>query len=266
MRSMVFAVGISGLQAGEDVNAQKDVEVAKARALAAVLLLSGCASTLDPNFAIQVEAYRQAINAQKDVEVAKARAEEARYIAMQQIALGANPTTQQFAVLALALGGRGDAAARPVEINLPRIPETQEDRALKWAAIFAGPTTAIASSWFGYRLGQTQSNNATAAAISANNSFATIATSGFNANQGIATAGFGAAQGIATTGFQTLPLFKPPTPNITVNGNGVIGSGSYVGDNSGANSGNTGLIRVGSPDCTSGNTGGATSPTGGAQC
>jgi hypothetical protein len=65
-----------------------------------------------------------------------------------------------MAILALALGGRStDTQSRSTDVVLPRIPESQEDRALKWAAVFAGPTTAIATGYFGYRLGQTQSNN-----------------------------------------------------------------------------------------------------------
>jgi hypothetical protein len=125
----------------------------------ATLALAGCQTTLDPNFALQLESYRLTISAQREVDVAKARAEEARYVAMAQIAERADPQSKQMAILALALGGRSESAARPVEVQLPRIPESQEDRALKWAAVFAGPTTAIATGYFGYRLGQTQSNN-----------------------------------------------------------------------------------------------------------
>jgi hypothetical protein len=66
---------------------------------------------------------------------------------------------------------------------------------------------------------------------------------------GIANAGFGTAQGIATSGFNAISTMRPPAPNIiTLNGTGVIAGrdGSYVGPNSGSNSGNTG--RISSPD------------------
>jgi hypothetical protein len=127
--------------------------------IAAVVCLAGCQTTLDPNYAIQLESYRLTITSQQNVEIAKARAEEARYNAMAQIAERSDAQTKSMAILALALGGRGEATTQNVAVQLPRIPETQEDRALKWAAIFSGPTTALVSSYFGYRLGQTQSNN-----------------------------------------------------------------------------------------------------------
>ena len=124
------------------------------------LFLAACQTTLDPNYAIQLESYRLTITSQQSVEIAKARAEEARYAAMAAIAERADPATRSMAIMALALGGRGEVAShRPVEVQLPRIPETQEDRALKWASVFAGPTTALVTSYFGYQLGKTQSNN-----------------------------------------------------------------------------------------------------------
>jgi hypothetical protein len=121
--------------------------------------LTGCATTLDPNYALQLESYRLTISAQQSVEIAKANAEAARYAAMAAIAERADAQTKSMALFALALSGRGESAARPVEVQLPRIPETQEDRALKWASVFAGPTTALVTSYFGYQLGKTQSNN-----------------------------------------------------------------------------------------------------------
>jgi hypothetical protein len=133
------------------------------RAVAVALLapfLAACQTTLDPNYAIQLESYRLTITSQQNVELARARAEEARYNAMAQIAERSDSATKSMAILALALGGRGnDVAAKPTEVQLPRIPETQEDRALKWASVFAGPTTALVTSYFGYQLGKTQSNN-----------------------------------------------------------------------------------------------------------
>jgi hypothetical protein len=78
---------------------------------------------------------------------------------MAQIADRADAQTKSMAIIALALGGRGEAVTRAIDVQLPRIPETQEDRALKWAAVFAGPVTAVATGYFGYKLGQTQSNN-----------------------------------------------------------------------------------------------------------
>jgi hypothetical protein len=123
------------------------------------LCLGGCQTTLDPNYAIQLESYRLTITSQQNVEIARARAEEARYNAMAQIAERSDGPTKSMAILALAMSRGEGAAAKPIEVHLPRIPETSEDRALKWASVFAGPTTALISSYFGYQLGKTQSNN-----------------------------------------------------------------------------------------------------------
>lgn len=145
------------------------------RATAVLLLcLGGCQTTLDPNYAIQLESYRLTITSQQQVEMAKARAEEARYNAMAAIAERADPNTKSMAILALALSRSGEAVARAVEVALPRIPETQEDRALKWAAVFAGPVTAVATGYFGYRLGQTQSNNQANTTIASYNTLASF--------------------------------------------------------------------------------------------
>lgn len=145
------------------------------RATVAVLVtcLTGCATPMaDPNYLAQLESYRLTIVSQQSVEVAKARAEEARYQAMAVIAERADPQSKQMALLALALGGRGDVQIRNVEVALPSIPKTQEDRALQWAAIFAGPTTALVSSYFGYQLGKTQSNNQANTTIASYNAMA----------------------------------------------------------------------------------------------
>jgi hypothetical protein len=129
-------------------------------AIIIALCIAGCQTTLDPNFSVQMEAYRLTITSQQSVEVARARAEEARYNAMALIAERSDANTKSMALFALAMSGRGgDASTKPVEVHLPRIPETAEDRALKWATVFAGPTTALVSSYFGYQLGKVQSNN-----------------------------------------------------------------------------------------------------------
>lgn len=220
---------------------------------AAAALLTACATTLDPNYAMQLDAYRLTIASQQSVEVAKARAEEARYNAMANIAGGAEPQTKQMALLALALARVSGGDARAINVVLPNAPESQEDRALKWAAIFAGPLTSVAQGYFGYRLGVTQSNNTAQSTIASYNSLGLVAASGFSANSNIAGAAFAA-----------LPLFKPSTPNINIGGNGVVGAGSYTGDNSGAASGNAGTIRIQSPDTTTHTCAGGTTDAGGA--
>jgi hypothetical protein len=143
-------------------------------ALLVVLALAGCQTTLDPNYAVQLESYRLTITSQQNVEIARARAEEARYNALATIADRADPQTKSMAIIALALSRGGDAAARPIEVTLPNIPKTAEDRALAWASIFAGPTTALVSSYFGYQLGKVQSNNQAQTTIASYNSLASM--------------------------------------------------------------------------------------------
>jgi hypothetical protein len=225
------------------------------------LLLGACATTLDPNYALQLESYRLTVQSQREVDVAKARAEEARYQAIAEIAARGDLVSRQTAIIALAMSGKGEGLAAPRPVVLPGIPENQEDRALKWAAIFAGPTIAIAQGYFGYRLGVTQSNNTANSTIASYNALGLTAVAGYNANQNI-----------AHDAFSTIPqLTSRPNVTTTINGNGVIGSGRYVGDNSGDNSGNLGTIRQKSPDTTTTNrlcTGGTTDAAGnaGANC
>mgnify|MGYP003575165693 CR=1 FL=1 len=219
-----------------------------ASSLLLCVALAGCATYLDPNYAVQIEAYRQTVAAQKMVEVEKAKAEAARYDAIAAIAAYGDAATRGMALVALALAGRDGSSVQQVNVAIPQAPERQEDRAFKWAALFAAPVATLAQGYFTYRLGVTQSNNATNASIASYNALGATAAAGFGANQGIAAAGFGTAQGIATAGFSALAQMRPPTPNITFNGTGVVagGNGSYVGPNSGHNSGNTG--RISSPD------------------
>jgi hypothetical protein len=217
----------------------------KIAALLTVLLLAGCQTTMDPNYSLQMESYRLTITSQQNVEIAKARAEEARYTAMAAIADRADPQSKQMAILALALARGGEASARAINVTLPNIPEAQEDKALRWATLFAGPVMSVAQGYFGYRLGVAQSNNTATAAIASYNALGTTAAAGFNSNASIAGSGFGAVSSIAGSSFGALrdigSVFTRPNITLTNTG-GVIGSGSWTGPNSGANSGNSGRI------------------------
>jgi len=194
--------------------------------------LTGCVTTLDPNYALQVQAYSDTVRAQQAVEMAKANAEAARFDAMAAIAQNSNEGTRSMAIMALALAHGNGGASGNVNVVLPQAPERQEDRAYKWAALFAAPVATLVQGYFGYRTATNASNNNRDTSIASYNAFGTMATAGFNSNVGIATAGFRAIGGM-----------RPPAPNvITLSGNGVIGGGSFVGPNSGTNSGNTGRI------------------------
>ena len=73
-------------------------------------LLSGCVTTLDPNYAVQIQAYADTVRAQQAVEIAKANAEEARYQAMSAIAQSSDANTRSMAIMALAMS-RGSLRA-----------------------------------------------------------------------------------------------------------------------------------------------------------
>jgi len=227
------------------------------RLLCSTLLLTGCQTTMDPNFALQMESYRLTVTTQQNVEVAKARAEEARYNAIGAIAERGDPASRQMAILALALGRGSESSAHAVvPVQLPHIPENQEQRALKWAAIFAGPAISLVQGYFGYKLGVEQSRNTADSTIASYNALGTTALGGFSSNVGIANAGFGTVQSVANTGFGTIgsiatsAIASQTRPNFIVTNSGVIGSGSYTGPYSGTNSGNTGRINSPSDDHT----------------
>ena len=136
--------------------------------IAATALMAGCASQLDPNYAVQVEAYSNAAArpASRPV-IAYAQAEASRYDAMRAIALASDGNARSLALLALALGGRGggDAQAGVSAPAAPPIPESQDARAYKWAALFAAPVATLAQGYFGYQLGIKQSQNAAQSAM-----------------------------------------------------------------------------------------------------
>jgi hypothetical protein len=246
--------------------------------MALVLAVGGCATTkVDPNFAAQIEAYSAGQRAQADVAKAKADAERARYDAIAQIGQSGDAAAKIASVLALALGNGSNSltSAPPTSQPLPAPPESGADKAFKWAALIAGPVTNVASGYFGYKLGVTQSNNATAQAIASTNAFAATATAGLSATTNVASSGFNAATGIATAGFNTATqgygaatqiaaLIQAPAANVTLSGQGVIGNGTYTGPvtrtctgGSGASGsgGASGLTGSGGPSGTTGNAG-----------
>jgi hypothetical protein len=187
------------------------------------LMLSACASEpLNPNYAAQLNAYALAERAQADIAQARVDIETTRALALADIARSAtDPNTKSLAVFALAMAGKDGAASAPAQrAALPMAPESQGDKAYKWAAMLAAPIMGITQGYYGYKLGTTQSNNAAATTIAGYSAFSDIAGAGFAANSALGNAGFGAASNIAG-------LIQAPAPNITLSGTGVIGSGSY---------------------------------------
>lgn len=183
-------------------------------------LVAGC-STMDANYKARLDTQLAIERAYADAEKQKALAEQARFNAMAKIGESGDQTAKAVAVMALAMGAQSNATSQTRQPQpLPQF-ETGGDKALKWAAVLAGPLTNIASGYYGYRLGVAQSDNNAATTIAGYNSFSNIATSGFNATTGVATAGFNATSQLGS-------FIQAPQPNITLSGTGVVGSGSMT--------------------------------------
>jgi hypothetical protein len=199
------------------------------RCIAFVLIgniLGGCATTVDPNYALQLQAYQEAERSRQTAIAARAHAEEARYNAIAQVAERGDRETKTMAMMALALGGEHGGAVQEVAQQVPRIPETDADRAYKWAALFVGPVSNVAFGYFGYRLGVTQSNNAANQSIASTNALAVTASQGFRSNGQIAGKGFDAISDTATAGFAAVKDVAANPPSISIGGNGAISTGS----------------------------------------
>lgn len=182
------------------------------------VFVTGCA-TVDPNFKARVEAQVTIEKAFAEAEKEKARAEQARYLAMQKIGETGDQTAKAVAVMALAMGAGGSKSEQTRTPQPLPAYETDGDRVLKWASVLMPSVTNLGAGYFGYRLGVAQSNNNAATTIAGYNSFSSIANSGFNATTNIANAGFSTASQLGS-------YIQAPQPNITIGGNGVIGSGT----------------------------------------
>jgi hypothetical protein len=185
-------------------------------AIAVLLLLTGCATSKE---------YASYLAAHQAAHEAKASAEKARFAAIAEIAKNANdPSARTAAVMALAMG-KSESQVTP--------PAPPQDKVLQWASILMPTLTNIATAGFSYRAGVVASNNSRDVTVAGYNTFGTMASSGFAAINNTASAGFAANNGIATAGFNAASTIashiQAPQPNITLSGNGVIGSGSYVG-------------------------------------
>lgn len=225
----------------------KFMKQAKLAVLVALgLAATGCAS-LDENYKARMDAQLNIERAYADVERQKALAEQARFAAMGKIGESGDQMAKAVAVMALAMAGQRGANEMPRQIQPLPVHETAGDKALKWASVILPPVTNLSAGYFGYRLGVTQSNNNASTTIAGYNSFAGIAGSGFNTVGTVATAGFNTAGQLGSA-------IQAPQPNITIGGNGVIGSGTMSTTLSG-----TGVLGSGSyvgpvtRNCTGGN-------------
>lgn len=180
-------------------------------AVIGLAILGGCATGADPNYLARLEAQSsvEKLRAQADLE--RAKADTARMVALQKIGESGDTQAKQFAAFALALGGNhGGGQTVNVPVQMPEPPVQAHDTALKWASIIVPSATAVASGYFGYKLGVAQSNNNANATIAGYNTFGSIANGGFTA--------------LSTTAGR----IQAPQPNISIGGNGVIGAGTYT--------------------------------------
>lgn len=172
-------------------------------AVGCLVVLTGCASSKE---------YSSYLAAHQAAHESRATAEKARYAAIAEIAkTSADPAARTAAVMALAMG-KSESQVAP--------PAPPQNEMLQWASVFVPALTNVSAGYFGYRLGTVQSNNNRDTTIASHNAFGAIATGGFNALSATATSGFNSN---ATLG----SFIQAPQPNITLSGQGVIGSGSY---------------------------------------
>lgn len=171
--------------------------------VAGLVVMTGCASSKE---------YSTYLAAHQAAHESRAAAEKARYAAIAEIAkTSVDPAARTAAVMALAMG-KSDTQIVP--------PAPPQNEMLQWASVFVPALTNLGSGYFGYRIGVTQSNNNRDATVAGYNAFGSIATGGFNALSATATSGFNSN---ATLG----SFIQAPQPNVTLSGQGVIGSGSY---------------------------------------
>jgi hypothetical protein len=139
---------------------------------------------------------------------AQAAAQTARYQALADIAKMGDTTAKVAAVMSLQQGSGGQSQAQIAA------PVSTAERALQWTATLLPTLGHFYTINKQTSLGIAQSNNAAALGMSTNRAFVDIAGK-----------------------------IQAPTPNMTLSGTGVLGSGSYtIGANSGANSGNSGRL------------------------
>lgn len=195
------------------------------------ILVAGC-SSLDVNYKARLDAQLNIEKVYAEVERQKALAEQARFNAMAKIGETGDQTAKTVAVLALAMSGQkgSNDTVRQAQ-PLPNY-ESPGDTALKWVSVILPPVSNLTTGFFGYKLGVTQSNNNAATTIAGYNTFGSIANAGFNTAGNIANAGLNTAGNIADSGFKTTStiagMIQAPQPNITIGGDGIIGSGTMT--------------------------------------
>ncbi len=154
--------------------------------LACLAFLTGCAS--GPSN------YQLYADTQAKIAQAHAVSDTARYNALLEIAKNGDSAAKVAAVLSIQMGQGG--GSRPQQQVAP--PEDWDTKLLRWAGLVLPTATQLYGIHSQRQVAITQSNNATATAISTNQTFGTMSTNMGNSNSAIAKSGFDAV-GVATT-------------------------------------------------------------------
>jgi len=164
------------------------------------LSLTGC----------QTASYQQYADAAALIARYRAEAQAANAAAIATLAHYGDATTKTVAVIMLGL-----RAEQRDSVNV----QPPQNEALQWAQVLLPTVATLGMGYWGYRLGQTQSNNA-----------ASVSIAGYQAMGGIADAGFNAVgqfkpQPFDWSGLAQLQPNVTTTTTLTNNAPGVIGSG-----------------------------------------
>jgi len=203
-------------------------------AIILALSLSACAST----------DYDRYAHAQEAIATSRATAETARYDALARIAETGDPQSKIAAVMAIAMGGQGNAQ----QVQQIAAPVPAGETALRWASVLIPGLTQIYGIQQNARVAINSSNNAAAVAVSTNSTFAgmgntigSTAANGNSANVAIAGAGVTALTTVAGAGTAALERLGTSS-NTALSALGKSGNDSLAA--LGASS-NTALVKLG---------------------
>jgi hypothetical protein len=163
------------------------------------MFLSGCSTT---------QAYQQYALAIQHAAEARSAAQVEQSKAIMQLALSGDATTKTVAVMLLAM-----QAGSKEQVNI----EPPKNEALQFAQVFAPIIATLGLGYWGFRLGQTQSDNQAA-----------TTQSSYGALVGIANGGFGALRPVPFDWSGLAALQPNITTTTTIGGDGVVSGGTIT--------------------------------------
>jgi hypothetical protein len=121
-------------------------------AMSVATFLTGCATNSEYYAAVSESNAKRA-----EIEKVRAQAETARIQGLVELAKSGSEADRASATIALALSGNGaNSESQNSNVVAPRKPR---DPALEWASVVLPFVGDIASSYYSFSLGETQSNN-----------------------------------------------------------------------------------------------------------